>query len=172
MPSWLTTAMSIITGGILTMVAGWLSDQRLTQRDRERRRDERKDRLIAERENFQRDTLLELQVASQKLLRNAGAALHQDRLAYKASGRWQQQQLPEGLSDDQHRLNTDTLLLSSRVRDDEVRNLTQQLRSQTVSVGHSSTETEALRCMTMAADVQRVLIERIGQIIRELDEKS
>ena len=45
MPTWLATTMSVLAGGLLTMFAARLADQRLTERDRERRREDRQDRL-------------------------------------------------------------------------------------------------------------------------------
>ena len=68
----LVTLMSVIAGGVLTMVAAWFADKRLTERDREGRREERHERLATRRNEFQRETLLSLQVTAQKLLRNTG----------------------------------------------------------------------------------------------------
>lgn len=170
MPTWLATTMSVIAGGVLTMLAAWLGDRRLTERDRERRREERHERLVTRRNDFQRETLLALQVASQGLLRNAGASLHQDIVAHRTTGTWQRQQLPDELSNDHLRLNTEAMLLASRVRDDEVRTLADRLRTQTAVVSFSSSENEAESRMMAAADTQRTLIQQIGEIVRRLDE--
>ncbi|MEG3148409.1 hypothetical protein U1769_00830 [Sphingomonas sp. ZT3P38] len=170
MASWLATTISVITGGVLTMLAAWLADRRLTERDRERRREEQRERLATRRTDFQRQTLLALQEASQKLLRNTGASLHQDVVAHRTTGKWQRQRLPDDLSNDHLRLITETMLLASRVRDDEVRALADRLRSQTAVVGISSGESEAQNRMMAAADTQGALIQRIGEIVRGLDE--
>jgi hypothetical protein len=172
MPSWLATILSVIAGGMLTMLAAWLGDRRITDRDRERRHEERQERLLTRRNDFQRETLLTLQVASQKLVRNTGASLHQDFVAHRTTGRWQRQQLPNDLSDDHLRLITETMLLASRVRDDEVRALADRLRGQTVIVGSSSDEREAEGRMIAAAATQEVLVQRIGQLVRGLDESD
>lgn len=169
MPSWLATTMSVIAGGVLTMLAAWLADQRLNERERERRREERRERIVDRRNDFQRETMLALQVAAQQLLRNTGASLHQDSLAYRMTGKWQKQQLPDGLSQDHLRLNTEAMLLGSRVRDDEVRGLVDQLRSRVVGVSMSSSESEAERHMLAAGETQGALIQRIGQLVRGLD---
>lgn len=170
MPTWLTTIMSVVAGGVLTMFAAWLGDRRITQRDRERRREERRERLKTRRDDFQRDTLLALQVSSQKLLRNAGASLHQDVVAHRATGIWQRQQLPGTLADDQLQLSTEIMLLASRIRDDHVRTLAGQLRTTADSVGASSDETEAEHRMMAAATTQQALIDRIGTLVREMDD--
>lgn len=169
MPDWLATTLSVIAGGVLTMMTSWLADRRLSERDRERRREERRERFADRSNDFQRETLLALQVASQKLLRNTGASFHQDVVAYRASGIWQKQQLPEGLSDDHLRLMTETMLLASRVRDDQVRALAERLRKLVAEVGTSSDEQEAQRRMMAAAEVQSSLLEKVGELVRELD---
>ena len=122
------------------------------------------------RNDFQRTTLLSLQEASQKLLRNTGASLHRDVVAHRTTRKWQRQQLPDDLSNDHLRLSTETMLLASRVRDDEVRALAGRLRTQTAVVGLSSGESEAESRMMAAADTQGALIQRIGEIVRGLDE--
>jgi hypothetical protein len=73
-------------------------------------------------------------------------------------------------TDDHLRLTTETILLASRVRDDDVRTLADRLRSQTSVVGLSSGEGEAESRMLAAADTKQALIQRIGNLARELDE--
>ena len=170
MPTWLATTMSVVAGGLLTMLAAWLADRRLTERDRERRRDERRERLADRRNDFQRETLLALQVASQKLLRTTGRMHHLDVVAFRTTGQWQRQRFPDDLSDDQLRQMTEAMLLASRVRDDETRTLAERLRDRAAVVGMSSNEGEAEGRMMAAADIQGALIDRIGQLVRELDE--
>jgi hypothetical protein len=162
--------MSVVAGGLLTMLAAWLADRRLTERDRERRRDERRERLADRRNDFQRETLLALQVASQKLLRTTGRMHHLDVVAFRTTGQWQRQQFPDDLSDDQLRQKTEAMLLASRVRDDETRTLAERLRERAAVVGMSSNEGEAQSRMMAAADIQSALVDRIGQLLREMDE--
>lgn len=169
MPSWLTTTLSVLAGGLLTMLSAWLADGRLRERDRERRRDERQERFAIRRDDFQRETLLALQVASQELLRNTGAALLQDIAAHRKTGEWQRQALVGDLSDDALRLNTQTMLLGSRILDNEVREMADKLRTQAVHVSHSQNEIEAQQSMTDASNTQQALVRRIGKLLRELD---
>jgi hypothetical protein len=169
MPEWLSTISSVVAGGGLTMLSSWIADRRLTARDRERRSEEERERLQVRRKDFQRDTLLELQIASQKLLRNAGASLHQDIMAHRKTGIWQKQQLPGDLSDGHLRWSTEMMLLSSRVLDEEIRSLADQLRTLTVTVGFSNNEDDAEAGMSAAAEVQQALIRRIGKLVREMD---
>lgn len=170
MPDWLKATLSVLAGGGLTILSAWLADGRLNTRDRERRREERRERLVARRNDFQRETLLELQSASQQLLRSSGAALHNDTMAYRATGVWQRQLLAEELSDDILRLTTQTMLLSSRIRDEEIRTLADRLRSHVAQSGVSRSEAEAELEVSAAAAAQQALIQRAGLLLRDLDD--
>ncbi|WP_404415995.1 hypothetical protein [Brevundimonas vesicularis] len=170
MPDWFGTVFGVIAGGALTLFAGWLADKRLTDRERERRCEERRERVSIRRSDFQRETLLALQTASQKLIRNTGASLFQDFVAHREGGEWQRQQLPNNLSDDNLHWTTETMLLASRVRDDEVRGLVNRLRGECTAVGFSRDEAEAERLMAIAAVTHDAAIQRIGLLVREIDE--
>lgn len=56
------------------------------------------------------------------------------------------------------------------LRDDETRTLAKRLRDRAVVVGLSSDEAEAEGQMMAAGDIQGALIDRIGQLVREMDE--
>jgi hypothetical protein len=169
MPDWVATILAVVAGGVISMASGWLADRRINKRDRERRREERRERMVMRRNDFQRETLLSLQVAAQNLLRTTGASLHQDTLAYRTTGRWQKQQLPELLSDQHLKFVTETMLLASRIRDERVRELADQLRAKTVQALISSDEATANNRLEVASQAQTDLILRIGELVRELD---
>lgn len=171
MPEWLSTTITLLAGGALTIIAGWLADRRASERERERRMDERRERSLVRRNDFQRESLLALQDASQRLLRSAGAMLHQDVVAHRTTGKWQRQQFGDELSNEQLRAMTDTMLLTSRVRDEKARGLADQLRVQAAAVSSSAGEDQAERAMVVAGDIQQMLIQRIGQVVRELDDE-
>lgn len=170
MPDWLATTVSVLAGGALTIVSSWMSDGRSTKRERERRQEDRRDRTTDRRNDFQRETLLSLQGTAQKLMRNAAACFHQDRMAYKKSGTWRLQLLPDNLSDNQLLLMTETMLLASRIRDESTRNLADQLRSLVAAIVESEDEREAASKMKSMAELQVVLVQRIGKLVREIDE--
>lgn len=170
MEDWLSTVISVLAGGLLTAGSAWLNDTRLNERERERRREERRDRLASRRNEFQRETLLALQVACQRLIRNAGASLHHDIVAYRTTGKWQKGLLPNGLSDEQLDLNTQTMLLATRVRDEEIRRLSEELRIRLTHVFQTSGEAEAEFILMSAGSIQAPLLERIGQLLRNLDD--
>lgn len=165
----LATTLSVIAGGALTMASGWLADRRLTERDRERRREELHVQLAIRRNDFQRETLLNLQVASQRLLRTTGAMHHLDLLEFRATGK-RCMEFPDDLSDGYLQQITETMLLASRVRDEEVRGLADRLREHTSVVCVSMNEGEAKNRMMAAFNTQQALVLRIGQLVRDMDQ--
>lgn len=169
MSSWIETSLSVALGGALTIASSWLADSRLLNRDRERRNADRTERLTDRRNELQRETLLALQVASQNLLRNGGACLHADILASRKSGKWVKHQLPDGLSDDGLRLNTEVMLLSTRVIDNEIRLLADQLRTDVVEAEFATSESDGMASMNKASETQHRLLDRIGVKIREME---
>ncbi|WP_353200392.1 hypothetical protein [Sandarakinorhabdus sp.] len=169
MQDWLTTIASVTIGGLIAAVSTWFNDGRITKRGRERRKEERNERLIARNNEFQRETLLALQVASQKLIRNAGASLHQDIVAHRTTGKWHKQPLPNGLSDEQMELTTQVMLLANRVRDDQVRQLVDEFRIRLNHVFQTSGEVESEFMLLSAGSIQGPLLDQIGQILRDLD---
>lgn len=170
MSIWLSTMLSVIAGGALTMISSWIADKRLSERERERRREERQERLTARRDDFQRETLLALQGASQKLMRATGAMHFQDVMAFRKTGVWQKHKFGEELSNEHLRQVTDTMLLTSRIRDEEASALANKFRIGATAVSASATEQDAENRMATVTDIQQALIERIGQLVREMDE--
>lgn len=171
-PTWVATTIGVMAGGSLTMMSNWIADKRLSERERESRREERRARLEARRNEFQRETLLALQVASQKLLRTTGAMLHQDVMAFRQTGHWQRQQFADDLSNEHLRQLTETMLLASRIRDDEARELANRLRSYVAVVCSAADRDTAETRMSKAGDTQQSLLERTGQLIRALDDEN
>jgi hypothetical protein len=172
MSEWLSTTVTLLAGGALTIIAGWLADRRAWLRDRERRLDERRERFLVRRSDFQRESLLALQDASQRLMRTAGAMHHQDVVEYRTTGKWQRQQFGDDLSNQQLHANTDTMLFTSRIRDDKVRDLADRLRIYVHEIASSPDEATADGRLLVAGNTQQTLIQRIGQLVRELDDEA
>lgn len=91
-------------------------------------------------------------------------------MAFRQTGQWRSQLLPEGLSDEFFFQNTEAMLLASRVRDEEVRLLAAQLRDHAATVSIAADQRISDSRTLEAANVQNALVERIGQLIRELDD--
>lgn len=172
MNNWLSTVLAVLVGGMLTTLSSWLADRRLTDRERERRREERFERFTIRRNDFQRETLLALQLSSQKLLRASGKMHVQDLIAFRKTSEWQKQHFSEGLSDEHLLHLTETMLLTSRVLDDECRAVSDAFRECAASVARSRNEAESEERMTNAVAMQQSLIARIGMLVREMDHLS
>jgi len=170
MPEWLNTLLSLIAGSMLAMVSGWVNDRRATARDQQARAEERRDCLRLRRDDFQREALIKLQDTAMRLARCAGAANHQDVMAFRKTGKWQKQMLSEDL-DEQFRLQTaEMVLLATRIRDEKARNLAGEFREQCAEVGFAKSENAAERTLITMSQRLTELHERSGQLIRELDD--
>jgi hypothetical protein len=169
MQDWLKTMITLLAGGALTILTAWLADNRLNKRERESRREEQQERLQVRRSEFQRDTLLDLQNTSQGLLRNAGALHFQSVLAVHEAGERGRKPLSENLSDEHLQLQTRVMLLASRVRDDEIRELVDALKAGTSSVIFAKSEVESRALFMQIMETQSQLLVRTGELIRSLD---
>lgn len=177
---WFTALTAL--GGVLV---GWLTefirdhfarrrDREGTEaarlREREARNATRREQRFERRTKFQRETLIELQEILQRLLRANGRAVFLDRKALRAGGEWGKQLLPDDLDAEISATNVRSMLLAARVRDDEIRKLTEELRDKCGSVLFSKGEAEAMGVMVEASDMFGSLNERIGKQIRQLDD--
>lgn len=172
-PSWLSVVLPIITlliGYGTKSISDWIEYKRTTERDREMREAVRRGQMLERRISFQRETLLELQEISIQLARSIGAMHHQDIIAHHKTGKWQKQLYPNDL-DEAHRLaQARTTVLGVRVRDELVRELLAQFKQSTVEVTGCGTENEARQHMTDMGSLHDALNERIGEMLRKLDD--
>lgn len=170
MPDWLATFLSLLAGSVLAIGSGWVSDRRSAARDREKREAEYRERLIGRRDEFQRETLLQLQDAAMRLLRATGAALHADTMAFRSTGRWQRQKLGEDQSEGHRLAVQETLVLATRVRDEQVRELADALRIRCSDTLFSESELTGQQAMLAAAATHGELTQRIGELVRQIDD--
>jgi hypothetical protein len=159
--------LTLLIGYLTKYLTDWLQFRRSMQREREARENTRRDELLARRNTFQRETLLALQEAFMQLNRATGAINHQDNIAGQAGGR---QQLPDGLSEGYHAAQTRTSMLVSRVRDARVRELVEKLRQFSVDSTMGGTQGDRNRAMAAMAELYDPLNQRIGEILRTLDD--
>lgn len=170
MPDWIETVLSVVSGGAVVIITQWLADSRLHRRERARRAEDRADRIAMRQSDFQRETLLGLQVAAQKMMRNTGATFHRWSVALRGGTPWGAGRLPENLEEEGLRWRTETMLLASRVRNADVRNLADLLREHCTAFDLSKTEPQGEAAMAAAGRTHEMLIQRIGQLIREIDD--
>lgn len=178
--SWFPVLTALV-GFVTASISDWLRDRRASAREREaaeaNRTREREGREAARREQrferraaFQRQTLLDLQEAVQKLVRTTGEMKHHDTMAVRAGGEWGKQLLGEDLNNRSHLTNVQTTMLGVRVRDESVRNLLRELREECMHSQLAGSEAEAERALVKAASIFEKLNERIGELLRKLDD--
>ena len=107
-----------------------------------------------------------------QLARTTGAMQHLDKMAYRQTGKWQRQLFPEDLSENHRLANARTAMLTVRVRDESVRNLVQEFKDQCTHATRSATEKESERALMDMGTVFETLNERIGEILRQLDDEG
>ncbi len=115
--------VTLLTGALLAGGAGWLRDRRAWARAREDRAD---DRLVRAAE-FQRQTILSLQEALQKVGRAEGRMSHEDHMAFKETQRWGENLHSPDASINAGAAMQDLQMLRSRIIDGEVRRLAARL---------------------------------------------
>jgi len=150
----------------------WYQHKSTMERERENRIAARREQLTERRAEFQRQTLLDLQDALFDLMRTTGAMHHQDEMAYRQTGEWQKRLFGDELYDKSQVAMRRTAMFQVRVRDASLREMADDLRklSAQVTVGTSKSESDS--AMLDAADLFVQVQERIGEILRTLDDEE
>lgn len=162
--------VTLVLGLVLKSVFDALTDRRTARREREARQEQRQDAFRLRRIEFQRASLLELQEAIQQLARFTGQSNHEYVMAYRTSGTWRKQPLTEEADQGFLRAQTSVGLLRVRIRDQEVRQLAEQFSKVCVDVVVSTSETAADHALRQITNAITELHERIGAILRNLDD--
>lgn len=165
-----TTLIAALAGYVTRLATEWLHDRRADKREAEGREAERRLQLLERRANFQRETLLSLQDALMELNRATGKVQHLDVMEVRRTGQWRKQLLPADLDESAHQAMVKTLILMVRVRDNQIREMVEKYRdlAARTSLCHDQKESEELsKEMVRLLDP---LNERIGEILRKLDE--
>jgi len=168
-------------GYIASSISEWLRDRRASERERataeatsirerEAREATRQVQLFERRANFQRETLLNLQDAVVKLTRTAGRMHHIDEMEHRKTGKWGGFSFPEGLSDDALQAGVAIMVLTSRVRDEQIREMVKTFKSNANRIGISPNEQATRKALEGMIEVLEPLHERIGEILRKLDD--
>jgi hypothetical protein len=126
--------------------------------------------LFEQRADFQRETLLNLQDAVAKLARATGKMNHLDSIEYRTTGKWGGRRFPEDLNDDAHQANVSVMLLTSRVRDDDIRELAETFKSEANRVTLCQNAEEARYALEKMGIALRSLYERTREVLRKLDD--
>jgi hypothetical protein len=168
-----TELASIVVGGTLALVAGagaeWLRDVRTSARDERNRREARQE----QRDDFQRQTLIDLQDALQKYVRGIISAVHFDereRRKRQEQGQVSDQlgPVPDELDDQIHQAQVLTRKLATRVDDDQIRSwITEIIKLGTAAVLPGSTDSPPTLSREIG-DLMQTAQEKMGSEIRKL----
>jgi hypothetical protein len=163
--------VAILAGFLASSAIEFLRDRRTLKREREAREATRRETRADRRANFQRQTLLELQDSLLELGRTNGQIHHLDTRAYKQTGDWRTQLVPEDLDEKNRSANARTAVLTSRVHDASVRKMVQEFKE------NANFETMG-RDPESASDAHNLGIrlfvkinERIGELLRKIDDE-
>jgi len=88
----------------------------------------------------------------------------------RKTGQWGRHLFPDDLDNDAREAGVKTLMLMVRVRDDSIREMMKTFRDQANQVGICLTENESRQARDRMFAVLEPLHERIGTILRRLDE--
>jgi len=168
MTAWFPVLTLLIGYGTKSL-SDWIQNKRAIVREREAREAVRHDQRVARRITFQRETLLELQEVAMQLARATGHAHHLDEMAFRESNQWRKSLLPDDLDEAYRVAQARTLMLSVRVRDDAVRKLVDEFKSDSTATLFSANRDGASRAMAATSSAHDELHKRIGELLREID---
>lgn len=163
--------LTFVLGYVGRSVSEWVQDRRTVTREREARDSSRRERLLERREKFQEETLLNLQESLCQLMRGAGAAHHQDVMAYKQSGKWLKQLLPPDLDEMLRDAQARTSMLMVRAQDDRLRELVEGLKKLEVGVTLARTPSESEGALKSMGELYEECNFRIGELLRGLKDE-
>lgn len=164
---------TLILGYVGSLLTEAWRERRVREREREARRAERQHEVDRRRIEFQRTTLMDLQVAAQRVGRVAGAIKSQDATMYhraRAAGSpitYGTQQLTDGWGGERG-LDplTDFARLTTRLEDAETRALADRFRDRVSAVMTARAPVDAEDAMSLALTVFTELQERLGSLLR------
>jgi hypothetical protein len=170
-PLWFPV-LTLVIGYGLKSISELVQHRRAASRERDARVAQSQIQLAERRSDFQRETLLNLQEACMQLARATGAAQHQDAVAYRATRQWQIQLLSNELDESCRAAQGRTGLLAVRVRDNEVRELVASLKQCAAAITLAMSWEDSNRDMQAMVSTQERLNQRIGELLRRLDDEE
>ncbi len=166
--SWLLPVGMLLLGYITKSVSDWLEFRRTRQREREAREEARRDQVSERRNNFQRQTLLELQEALMQLIRSTAAIDRYDLMVNQKSS--PRDKIISGELDEQFRsINARVMVLTVRVADKTVRQLADEVRHSGHSLSLEKNEEQADKLSATILHSFELVNGRIGELLREID---
>jgi hypothetical protein len=173
------TLFAGLGGAAVVGLFGWLGrkgDRDAAERQRkadaaERREETRtsheQDRTD-QRDQFQRETLLELQEVLHDLGRAYGREYHQDAMTARAASKWDPRQLDADISDKNFQAEQRTSILVARVGDERVRDAVREMREAGSRLSFAGSEAESGALILRSREAFDRANERIGELLRQL----
>ena len=163
---WLPLVNSAVVG--LVAVLGIVITQVWTsRRERHAKTLEIEDRRIAERNDFQRKTLLQLQVALRRFARSVGAAHHYTKMEYKKTTNWGVL-LPDEMDKASYDALSRVQLLSQRVLDEGLRGMIGQLVNLASGILLARSNDAAESASLDFAEMLSQANDRLGALLRKV----
>jgi hypothetical protein len=162
--------VTLIIGVVLKAGFDALADRRAAAREREARLEQRLNTVRVRRADFQRSTLLELQESISSLMRYTGQSNHEDVVAYRKTGVWKKQYLTDEVDEGFRASQVNVSRLRVRVRDENIRELVELFSQACVNSVLADSELAAQSEMLHMASVLAQAHERIGFVLRSLDD--
>ena len=163
---------ALILGWVGTQFSEWKKNQWASTRERETRREAQRLGVLEKRNAFQRQTLLELQTAIADMMRATGAAHHADQIQFRSSGRWDREPIGEEWNTKNYETRRLMNLMTVRVRDEGLREQVEKLGSFTSNCLLAQSPIEARSNLALASDLFILVNQRIGEILRTLDDSD
>ncbi|WP_133990898.1 hypothetical protein [Janthinobacterium sp. 75] len=116
---------------------------------------------------FQRETLLELQMAVSDILRLVSRAHFQGRMAFRSGTAWGRNMIDDALDAEMGTTFRKVSLLTARVVDDQLRQEVQQAVASAARVSAAVDEHSAIAQVTIAMNAGTALMERIDINLRQ-----
>lgn len=162
--------VTLVIGHALASRLDRVKEQRILERERIARVEQRRQRILERRAEFERAVLIELQDVANDYARATGASFHHDTIAHRKNGiAWGRQQLPDGVSDRhseyQRRLN----ILIARIGPGAVQERARHLADICIRAIYAKSEAEAVAVMSGLGDAMTDLNEEVGRALRRLD---
>ena len=162
--------ITLLLGFATKSVADWFQDSRIAKREALIRRENRRDEARIRQLEFQRSNLLELQESAARFIKTLGSAHYHDVKTCRESGTWSRSLLPDDLNENLYQNQTRTKLLAERVADEAARLLGRGLLAAGVTVTMAQSEAESDQAVMEAGQKIDALNQRIGELLRAIDE--
>jgi hypothetical protein len=160
----LIVAGTAVVSGALGLLGGVLIEHLRTRGAQKARTEARQD----QRDDFQRQTLLELQETVARFARAIGRSFHHDTVAHKQTGEWGHSLYGDELSEELLASTVRLRILAERVRDDELRPLVYGFSNRGNLIGPANSEKTARERMDDWTESMGKLQDRLGKVLRDL----